>query len=58
MKKLFLFFYFYFIISCSDIEFVYKDDKNLINPLYQKTKVITSGTDLSFMKFISTNVFW
>ena len=38
-----------FVVSCGGIEFVYKNDKNLINPLYQKTKVITSGTDLSFM---------
>ena len=49
MKKLFLIFLFCFVISCSGVEFVYKDEKNLINPLYQKTKVITSGTDLSFM---------
>tara|TARA_B100001057_G_scaffold128382_1_gene127447 strand:- start:240 stop:686 length:447 start_codon:yes stop_codon:yes gene_type:complete len=36
-------------VSCSRVEFVYKNEKNLINPLYQKTKVTTSGTDLSFM---------
>ena len=49
MKKLIYLFLIVFIVSCSEIEFVYKDNKNLINPLYQKTKVITSGTDLSFM---------
>ena len=49
MKKLFLIAVFIFIISCSNVEFVYKDEKNLINPLYQKTKVTTSGTNLSFM---------
>ena len=49
MKKLFFIFLFYFVASCSGVEFVYKNDKNLINPLYQKTKVITSGADLSFM---------
>ena len=49
MKKLFLIFLFYFVISCSGVEFVYKNEKNLINPLYQKTKVTTSGTNLSFM---------
>ena len=32
-----------FIISCGDIDFVYKEDKNLINPLYGKTEVSTSG---------------
>ena len=49
MKKLFFIFLFYFVASCGGVEFVYKDDKNLINPLYQKTKVITSGTNLRFM---------
>ena len=49
MKKLFFIFLFFFIVSCSGVEFVYNNEKNLINPLYQKTKVITSGTDLTFM---------
>ena len=49
MKKLFFIFLFCFIVSCSGVEFVYNNEKNPINPLYQKTKVITSGTDLSFM---------
>ena len=30
--------------------FVYKEDKNLINPLYEKTKVSTSGLDISIKK--------
>tara|TARA_B100000900_G_scaffold240599_1_gene204586 strand:- start:1423 stop:1908 length:486 start_codon:yes stop_codon:yes gene_type:complete len=49
VKKIFLIFLFYFVASCGGVEFVYKDDKNLINPLYQKTEVITSGTNLRFM---------
>ncbi len=49
MKKLFFIFLFCFIVSCSGVEFVYNNEKNPLNPLYQKTKVITSGTDLSFM---------
>ena len=49
MNKAFVVFLFYFVASCGGVEFVYKNDKNLINPLYQKTKVITSGTDLNFM---------
>ncbi len=49
MNKLLIVFLFYFIVSCGGVEFVYKNDKNPINPLYQKTKVITSGADLSFM---------
>ena len=39
MKRLFFVTLFIFIVSCSDIDFVYKEDKNLINPLYGKTKV-------------------
>ena len=50
MKRLFFVSIFIFIISCGDIDFVYKEDKNLINPLYEKTKVSTSGLDISFMK--------
>ena len=49
MKKLLFIFLFIFVVSCSGVEFVYKNEKNLINPLYQKTKVTTSGTKLSFM---------
>ena len=40
---------FLFIISCGDIEFVYKEDKNFINPLYEKTEINTSGFDINFM---------
>ena len=40
---------FLFIISCSDIEFVYKENKNLINPLYEKTEVSTSGFSINFI---------
>ena len=49
MKKLFFITMFIFIISCGDIDFIYKEDKNLINPLYEKTKVSTSGYNLNFM---------
>ena len=50
MKRLFFVVVFIFVISCGDIDFVYKEDKNLINPLYEKTKVSTSGLDISFMR--------
>ena len=36
-------------MSCADIEFVYKEDKNLLNPLYEKTAVNTSGLDMNFI---------
>ena len=49
MKKLFFITFFIFIISCGDIDFVYKEDKNLINPLYEKTEVSTSGFNINFM---------
>ena len=49
MKRIFFILLFYLVASCGEVEFVYKNDKNLINPLYQKTKVITSGTNLSFI---------
>ena len=49
MKRLFFVTIFIFIISCGDIDFVYKDDKNLINPLYENTQVKASGFDINFM---------
>ena len=39
-----------FITSCSGLEFAYKDSSNLINPLYEKTKVKNTGVDLTFIK--------
>ena len=49
MKRLFFVTIFIFIISCGDIDFVYKEDKNLINPLYGKTEVSTSGLEINYM---------
>ena len=49
MKKLLFIFLFFFVVSCGGVEFVYKNEKSLVNPLHQKTKVIKSGTNLSFM---------
>ena len=49
MKRLFFLTLFIFIISCGGVDFVYKEDKNIINPLYEKTDVSTSGLDLNFM---------
>ena len=57
MNKLLVVFLFCFVASCGGVEFIYKNDQNLINPLYQKTKVITSGTDLSFMNSYLTMFF-
>ena len=49
MKKFFFTFIFLFIISCSDIEFLYKENKNLVNPLFEKTEVGVSGFSINFM---------
>ena len=39
MKKLFCIILMFLIMSCNDIEFIYADKNNLINPLYNKTKI-------------------
>ena len=36
--------------SCNNIEFVYKNEKNILNPLYEKTNATNTGFDLPFMK--------
>ncbi len=38
-----------FLTSCNNVEFVYKDNQNLTNPLYGKTKVFASGYDINFI---------
>ena len=38
-----------FITSCSDLEFVYKENKNLINPLYENTYFSTSGYNITLL---------
>tara|TARA_B100000989_G_C19500744_1_gene454156 strand:+ start:226 stop:714 length:489 start_codon:yes stop_codon:yes gene_type:complete len=49
MKKLLVIFFIIFVTACSDIEFIYTDKENLLNPLYEKTKVDVTGVDLSFI---------
>ena len=38
------------LCACTNLEFVYKDNKNLKNALYNNTNVVLSGKDLAFMK--------
>ena len=57
MKKIFFISLFFTTISCSNIEFVYKEKGNLINPLYEKTNVVTSGIDLVFLQSYVPKVF-
>ena len=49
MKKLVLFLTVFLAISCSEIDFVYKDNINLVNPLYEKTSINISGVDLKYI---------
>ena len=48
---------FFLFLSCSQVEFVYKDSKNLINPLYEKTNISTSGLDLNYINSYLTMFF-
>ena len=49
MKK-FLYICLFFIIgSCGNIEFIYKENINITNPLYDKTKISLSGKKLNFI---------
>ena len=57
MKKFFFISIFFTIISCSNIEFVYKEKGSLVNPLYEKTNVVTSGLDLVFIQSYGPTVF-
>jgi len=49
VKKLLSFIFVFIISSCSNVDFIYNDDKNLINPLYEKTVVSISGEELVFI---------
>ena len=57
MKKILFISLFFTIISCGNIEFVYKEKGNLINPLYEKTSVVSSGVDLVFIQSYIPTVF-
>ena len=57
MKKIFFISLFFIIISCSNIEFVYKEKSNLVNPLYEKANVVTSGIDLVFLQSYIPTIF-
>ena len=39
---------FVFLSSCSGVDFVYNNNQNITNPLYQKTKVTSTGVDINF----------
>ncbi len=45
--KIFTFFLILFVSACSNVEFSYKNDGNLTNPIYNKTKIFFSGEEIS-----------
>tara|TARA_B100000989_G_scaffold243020_1_gene189961 strand:- start:1603 stop:2091 length:489 start_codon:yes stop_codon:yes gene_type:complete len=57
MKKLTFLLMFFFLSSCSEVDFIYKDSKNIINPLYEKTQISTSGVELSYINSYLTMFF-
>tara|TARA_A100001011_G_scaffold18010_1_gene18561 strand:- start:2633 stop:3121 length:489 start_codon:yes stop_codon:yes gene_type:complete len=57
MKKIISLFLIVMVGACSELDFVYKDSKNIINPLYGKTKVDTSGVDLAFLNSYTPMLF-
>lgn len=49
MSKILVIFIFIFLSSCSKIDFIYNNNENLTNPLYEKTHVTTSGVNLTYL---------
>lgn len=49
MKRFFFTIVLVFLSSCTSIEFVYNENKSVTNPLYEKTKVNTSGVNINFI---------
>ena len=49
MKKFLYLICFIIVSSCNQIDFIYEDKTNIINPLYEKTEVDISGDDLIFI---------
>ena len=49
MSKIFIILLTFIINSCAQIDFVYEDEKNLINPLYEKVIVNVTGLELVYI---------
>ena len=49
MIKIISLFALFFIISCSNIDFIYTENNKLTNPLYDKTGIDITGSDLVFI---------
>ena len=50
MKKVLIILLFVILNSCSYVEFAYKNDIDLTNPLFDKTNVKVEGKDLPIIK--------
>ena len=50
MNRVLIFVFFIILNSCSHIEFTYQNDKDLTNPLFDKTEVVVEGKDLPIIK--------
>ena len=46
LLKIYLISILLFLVSCSNLEFVYKDDLNVNNPIYKKTSFALSGLEI------------
>ena len=49
MKYIFCIILIFVLTSCSSVDFVYDEYKDVGNPLYEKTRVDTSGLNLTFL---------
>ena len=49
MSRIFIILLTFIINSCAQIDFVYEDEKNLINPLYEKVIVNVTGLELVYI---------
>lgn len=50
MKNIFVILVFIIITACNSVDFIYDDDKNVLNPLYGKVEVTLGGQDIIFLK--------
>jgi len=57
MIKIFCMFLIFIISSCNNLELIYKDKSNLLNPLYEKTDIQVSGVDLMFINSYTPMLF-
>ena len=46
LLKIYLISILLFLVSCSNLEFVYKNDLNVNNPIYKKTSFALSGLEI------------